>query len=221
MSAFLVQLCSPMLHNSSVSALKILHFCFHNPNLRNREWSNRYLQDQKFATSCDVTEWITTMLQPNTEIKRAASPIIHSARKCSSRFIWSAYVLSNLFSSKPSIVFSPQKPFYSQSNYSFWWLGIFFLALISSNFPDVNKTKGVSETALQLNLKFLFTHIGKTHPSKMLLPSVFMCTVSIPRSDVILLLSSSGSLQIHSPSLRMLWENTHSKGMVWFIMHMK
>ena len=126
MSAFLVQLCSPMLHNSSVSTLKILHFCFHNPNLRNREWSNRYLQDQKFATSCDITEWITTMLQPNTEIKRAASPIIHSARKCSSRFIWSAYVLSNLFSSKPSIVFSPQKPFYSQSNYSFWWLGIFF-----------------------------------------------------------------------------------------------
>ena len=117
-----------MLHNSSVSALKILHVCFHNPNLRNREWSNRYLQDQKFATSCDVTEWITTMLQPNTEIKRAASPIIHSARKCSSRFIWSAYVLSNPFPSKPSIVFSPQKPFYSQSNYSFWWLGILFSA---------------------------------------------------------------------------------------------
>ena len=35
-------------------------------------------------------------------------------------------VLSNPFPSKPSIVFSPQKPFYSQPNYSSWQLGIFW-----------------------------------------------------------------------------------------------
>ena len=40
--------------------------------------------------------------------------------------IESVYVLSNPFPSKPSIVFSPQKPFYSQPNYSSWWLGIFW-----------------------------------------------------------------------------------------------
>ena len=37
----------------------------------------------------------------------------------------SAYVLSNPFPSKPFIVFSAQKPFYSQPNYSSGWLGIF------------------------------------------------------------------------------------------------
>ena len=40
--------------------------------------------------------------------------------------IESAYVLSNPFPSKPSIVFSLYKPFYSQPNYSSWWLGIYF-----------------------------------------------------------------------------------------------
>ena len=37
--------------------------------------------------------------------------------------IESAYLLSNPFPSKPSIVFSAQKPFYSQPNYSSWGLG--------------------------------------------------------------------------------------------------
>ena len=35
-------------------------------------------------------------------------------------------VLSDPFPFKPLIVFSAQKPFYSQPNYSSWWLGIFW-----------------------------------------------------------------------------------------------
>ena len=58
----------------------------------------------------------------------AVSPMIPSAPKCSSRhFIFHrkpAYVLSNPLPSKPSIVFSPRKPFCSHANYSSWWLGI-------------------------------------------------------------------------------------------------
>ena len=52
-------------------------------------------------------------------IKGAVSPIVHSAPKCSSS-IGNTYALSNPFPSKPSIIFSPQKPFYSQPNYSSW-----------------------------------------------------------------------------------------------------
>ena len=55
---------------------------------------------------------------------RSRLPIIPSAPKCSSRY-FIFLVLSNPFPSKPSIVFSPHKPFYSQPNYSSWWLGIF------------------------------------------------------------------------------------------------
>ena len=40
--------------------------------------------------------------------------------------IESACVLSNTFPSKSSIVRSPHKPFYSQSNYFSWWLCIFY-----------------------------------------------------------------------------------------------
>ena len=62
--------------------------------------------------------------------------------------IESAYLLRNPFPSKPSIVFWPRKPLYSQPNYSSWWLGI-FVVLISSNLvnrvPDVNINKGVAE----------------------------------------------------------------------------
>ena len=34
--------------------------------------------------------------------------------------LWAFYALSNPFQSKPSIVCSPQKPFYTQPNYSSW-----------------------------------------------------------------------------------------------------
>ena len=60
-------------------------------------------------------------------VKGAVSPIILSEPKCLS-FIQSAYVLSgicNPFPYKPSIVFSHQKPFCSQPNYSSWLLDIF------------------------------------------------------------------------------------------------
>ena len=57
----------------------------------------------------------------------------HSQRaQCSSRhFIFhrtGAYVLSNPFQSKPSIVFAAQKPFYSQPNYSSLWLDVLLCA---------------------------------------------------------------------------------------------
>ena len=55
-----------------------------------------------------------------------------------------AYVLSYLFSSKPSIAFLPHKPFYNQPNYSSWCL-LQAIQLIAS--PDLNKNKGVAETA--------------------------------------------------------------------------
>ena len=51
-------------------------------------------------------------------VKGAVSPIIPSAPKCSSRHFDLLYTLSNPFPSKPSIIFSPQKPFYSQPNFS-------------------------------------------------------------------------------------------------------
>ena len=44
-------------------------------------------------------------------------------------FYLPSYVLSNPFPSKPSIVFSAQKPFYSQPNYCSWWFGIFWCLL--------------------------------------------------------------------------------------------
>ena len=47
-------------------------------------------------------------------------------------FIWVSYLLSNLFPSKPSIVFSAQKPSYSQPNYSSWWLCIFVVLILSN-----------------------------------------------------------------------------------------
>ena len=37
-------------------------------------------------------------------------------------------IFPNRVLSKPSIVFSSQKPFYSQPNYSCWWLGIFLFS---------------------------------------------------------------------------------------------
>ena len=65
-------------------------------------------------------------------IKGAVFPIFPSAPKCSSRissFIESAYVLSNPFPSKPSIVFLAQKPFYSQ----FLLVISYFFVLLSSS----------------------------------------------------------------------------------------
>ena len=46
--------------------------------------------------------------------------------------IESAYVMSNPFPSKPSIVFLAQKPFYSQPNYSSWWLGFLCVFLLTN-----------------------------------------------------------------------------------------
>ena len=45
-------------------------------------------------------------------LKGAVAPIVPAANN--------TYALSNPFPSKPSIVFSAQKPFYSQPNYSSW-----------------------------------------------------------------------------------------------------
>ena len=50
-----------------------------------------------------------------------------------------ANALSNLFPSKLSIVFLAQKPFYSQPNYSSWWLGI-ILCLFLRNHSTVSLT---------------------------------------------------------------------------------
>ena len=69
------------------------------------------------------------------KLKRAASPIFPSVPKCSSRH----FIVCFAISSEPSIVFSPQKPFYSQPNDSSWWWGFFFAS------PDVNKNKKVTE----------------------------------------------------------------------------
>ena len=59
------------------------------------------------------------------------------------------YALSNPFPPKSSITFSPHKPFYSQPKFSSWWLGIFgaYFEQFSLLSPDVNKNKGVPETA--------------------------------------------------------------------------
>ena len=76
--------------------------------------------------------------------KREPVPIIPSAPKCSVAIlssIESPYVLSNPFPSKPSIVFSPHKPFYSQPNYSSWWLGIFCCLFLSNLVNRVPRCK--------------------------------------------------------------------------------
>ena len=56
------------------------------------------------------------------------------------------YALSNPFPAKPSIVFSAQKPFYSEL---FLLVIRYFLVLLSSNLSssDVNKNKGGTEAA--------------------------------------------------------------------------
>ena len=75
-------------------------------------------------------------------------------------------VLSNPFPSKPSIVFSPQKPFYSQPNYASWWLvarGAYFEEFSLSSL-DVNKKKGVTETApLRCQGPYVWTQICTVH----------------------------------------------------------
>ena len=55
--------------------------------------------------------------------------------------IESTYVLSNPFPSKPSIVFSPHKPFCSQPNYSSWWLGGFCAAFLFFVFASQKATE--------------------------------------------------------------------------------
>ena len=52
-------------------------------------------------------------------LEGAVLPIIACAPKCPSRLL-TFYALSNPFPSMPSIVSSPQKPFYSQPSYSSW-----------------------------------------------------------------------------------------------------
>ena len=57
------------------------------------------------------------------ETKKYVSPTVPSAPNAPAAILPSienTYALSNPFPSEPSIVFSPQKPFYSQSNYSSW-----------------------------------------------------------------------------------------------------
>ena len=73
------------------------------------------------AVLADVVKLWTRILQ----IKGATSPIIPSAPECLSSKE-SVYVLSNPFPSNPPIALSAQKPFYSQPNYSSWWMILHF-----------------------------------------------------------------------------------------------
>ena len=89
--------------------------------------------------------------------------IIPTEPKCSAilSFTESVYVWSNPFPSKPSIVFLDQKPFYSQPNYSSWWLGMFLVLsnLVIMTSSDLNKNKGVAEMLapfISMSLKLIF-----------------------------------------------------------------
>ena len=80
----------------------------------------------------------TQQTQPlNNGSTLATSPILPSAPKSALQpfhrkpRIWLSDIC-NPFPSRPSIVLSPHKPFYSPPNYSSWWLGI-LVVLISKN----------------------------------------------------------------------------------------
>ena len=97
-----------------------------------------------------VFRWQRTNMSCGRRSKETVSPIIRSALKNVPAAILSSIESTNLlsdicnpFPSKPSIVFSPQKTFYSQPNCSSCWSGV--LVLISRYLfigsPDVNKTR--------------------------------------------------------------------------------
>ena len=85
--------------------------------------------------------------------------------------------------SKPSIVFSPQKPSYSQPNYPSWWLGNFWclfqaIQLIASS--DVNRNKAVAETASMLMLLQCYS---KTQIRLFFFPSLIFSTTKTCRLE--------------------------------------
>ena len=88
------------------------------------------LSSQTWSYDCHVRQ-NQGMQVHGQKAKESDSPLIPSA-PAPAASLSSAYLLSNPFPSKPSIIFSAQKPFYSQPDYSSWWLGI-FLVLISLN----------------------------------------------------------------------------------------
>ena len=122
--------------------------------------------------------------------KAVVSLIIPNAPKCSSRhfivhrkcvsFEW---YLSVRVPSKPSIVFSPQKPFYSQPNYSSWWLSI-CLVLTSSNLvngvPRCKQKHGSGWNGFGMKFKNILAEVAKnlsakTVPGLTVSPRVYYC----------------------------------------------
>ena len=83
------------------------------------------------------------------EFKRAVLHILPSPPKCSSRhFIfhrnfWVIFVIRVPSTPSYTTVFSSQKPFYTQPNYSSWWLGIFLAVFSRGGFSGLTFLKAI------------------------------------------------------------------------------
>ena len=104
-------------------------------------WENSVVKNKPHRFQCfsaNVVLPCPPNKQPlNNGSTLATSPILPSAPKSALQpfhrkpRIWLSDIC-NPFPSRPSIVLSPHKPFYSPPNYSSWWLGI-LVVLISNN----------------------------------------------------------------------------------------
>ena len=100
------------------------------------------LSSQTWSYDCHVRQ-NQGMQVHGQKAKESLSPLIPSA-PAPAAVLSSAYLLSNPFPSKPSIIFPAQKPFYSQPDYFSWWLGIFWCLfhLIYFIVPRRNQSQG-------------------------------------------------------------------------------